>query len=125
MIRDLELRDLIIVEGIHNGKYPLPKLGSKLYPVQKVIEVDGKVLGTAYLHLTSEVSLILDPKLSNLTRAKLLKEFFSVLPEELLKNDLEDTHVFVTPESGEKFVEFLKRHFNFVIAKGTPLYLGV
>lgn len=125
MIRDLQLRDLIAVESIHCGQYPLPRLGSKLYPVQKVIEENGQVLGSAYLHLTSEVSLILDPSLSNLTRARLIKEFFDVLPSELIKADLEDTHVFVTPESGQKYVEFLKKHFKFKIAKGTPLYLGV
>lgn len=125
MIRDLELRDLITIESFHNGKYPLPRLESKLYPVQKVIEIDGKILGTAYLHLTSEVSLILEPSLNNLTRARLIKEFFSILPEELIKNDLHDTHIFVTEDCGEKYVEFLKKHFKFINATGTPLYLGV
>jgi len=125
MIRDLQLRDLIHLEKMNHNNHQLPKLGSKLYPVQKVIEVDGKLLGSAFLHLTSDISIILDPSLSTLTRAKLIKEFFGELPKELLKNDLEDTRVFVNPENDVKYAEFLIKHFGFVKDKGIPLYLGV
>lgn len=125
MIRDLELRDLVRLESIHNSQYPLPRLGSKLYPVQKVIEIDGKVLGSAYLHLTSEVSLVLDQGLSNFIKAELIREFFNTLPSELMRIGLTDTHVFVVPETDEKYAESLVKHFGFVKAKGIPLYLGV
>jgi hypothetical protein len=125
MIRDLQLRDLIAVESFNSNGHQLPKLNSKLYPVQKVIEEDGKILGSAFLHLTSDVSIILDPSLSNLTRARLIKEFFSIVPKELMDNNLEDTRVFVNPENDTRYAEFLIRHFGFVKDKGIPLYLGV
>lgn len=125
MIRDLELRDLLTVESFNAHNHQLPKLGSRLYPSQKVIEENGKVLGSAFLHLTSDVSIILDPSLPNLTRARLIKEFFSIVPKELMDNNLEDTRVFVNPENDVKYAEFLMKHFGFVKDKGIPLYLGV
>ena len=125
MIRDLELRDLIVLEKINQNNHQMPRLGSKLYPVQKVIEENGQVLGSAFLHLTSDVSIILDPNLSNLTKARLIKEFFSIVPESLIKNDIQDTRVFINPENDTRYAEFLIKHFGFVKDKGIPLYLGV
>lgn len=125
MIRDLELRDLVSLEKMNQNGHQLPKLGSKLYPSQKVIEKNGKILGSAFLHLTSDMSIILNPSLSNLCRARLIKEFFSVVPKELMDNNLEDTRVFVNPESDVRYAEFLIRHFGFVKDRGISLYLGV
>jgi len=122
MIRDIELRDLVMLEKLHDDKFPLPKLNKYSYPSQKVIEIDGKIIGFAYLHLTSEVSLILDQSLNCITRAKAIKEFFGQLNQELQNNALEDTHVFVLPENDEKYAKFLIKNFGFVKATGIPLY---
>lgn len=125
MIRDLELRDLIVLEEMNQNNHQLPRLGSKLYPSQKVIEEDGKLLGLAFLHLTSDVSIILDPNLNCITKARLIKEFFSIVPKELMNNNLEDTRTFVNPDNDVKYAQFLMRHFGFKLDKGIPLYLGV
>jgi len=122
MIRDLELKDLMSLEKIHNGQYPLPGITSRLYPVIKVIEVDGKLLGCAYLHLTSEVSLVLDQELSNFTKAELIREFCNILPQELTILGLAGTHVFLDDNN---FAEALKKHFNFKEVKDKVLFLGV
>jgi len=125
VIRDLELRDLITLEAIHKGRYPLPLLGNKLYPVQKIAEKDGKLLGSAYLHLTSEVSLIIDPSICNIMKARLIKEIVPELLSAGKDQGLQDTHVFVTEDSPEGYADFLKKHFGFIDASGKVLYLGV
>ena len=127
MIRNLEFKDYFNFEKLikKSGQFPLTHLNNHLYPVKKVIEINDKIVGSALLHRTSEVSLVLDSDLSNYTKAKLIKEFFSVLPNELERLHLEDTHVFITPESGDKYCESLKKHFGFKDATGQALYLQI
>lgn len=124
IIRDLEFKDYFNFEKLHkkNSRFPLHHLSKKLYPVKKLIEVDDKIIGSALLHMTSEVSLILDSDLSTFARAKAIKEFFNLLPMELKELGLEDTHVFVVPETDESYARSLIKHFGFKIATGIPLY---
>ena len=127
MIRNLEFKDYFNFEKLikKSGQFPLVHLNSYLYPVKKVIEIDGNIRGSALLHRTSEVSLVLDSDLSNYQKSKAIMEFFALLPQELKKLQLEDTHVFVTKESGDKYTESLKKHFGFVDASGKALYLQI
>jgi hypothetical protein len=127
MIRNLEFKDYFNFEKLikKSGQFPLVHLDNYLYPIKKVVEINGKIMGSAILHRTSEVSLVLDSDLSNFSKAKAIMEFFALLPNELERLHLEDTHVFVTPESGEKYCDSLKKHFGFREATGKALYLQI
>jgi hypothetical protein len=125
LVRKLSVRDIPKLEAIHNREgldYPFPNFDNRLYAVQKVVEIDDKLIGAAFAHITSEVSLIFDGSLSKLTRARAIK----LLVEEMYRNlpslGLEDTHVFVIPENDEQYAEFLIQNFGFVRASGIPLY---
>ena len=122
-IRNLELKDLITVESIHKevSEFPLPNVNSSMYPVQKVIEVEGKIVGSAFVQITTEISLSLIEELDRITKAKI--NLFSTLLHELSSLGFEDTHVFVLPKSDSQYAEFLIKHFEFVRAQGIPLYL--
>ena len=79
----------------------------------KTIEEDGQIVGTAFVHLTSEVGLILSSKLTKLHKAKLIKEIFEVLYKELSATDLDDCHVFIVPETDTEYADFLIKHLGF------------
>lgn len=124
-IKPLEVQDLIDVEEIHNrvSHFPMPNVNSKNYPIQKVIKLNGEIVGSAFAQITSEISLSLEPELSYIQKAKIIKELFGILLGELLRSGIEDTHVFIIPESDIEYKEFLIKHFNFVEAKGIAMYL--
>jgi hypothetical protein len=122
-IRDINLGDLVAVEKFYGARdYQLPNINNGLYFVQKTILDDGEIIGAAFAHLTSEVTLILDESRSKLTRSKAIKMVFSSFLAEISNKGLEDTHVFISPESNVEYAEFLKKHFNFIEAKGLPMY---
>lgn len=121
--RDLNLADLRVIETFSNPSYGLPSLGNDLNFVSKTILVDGRIVGSAVAHLTSEVSLILDNELSKLQKAKILKDVFEIMLKEITAAGLEDTHVFILPESDKPYELFLMKHFNFVKATGRAMYL--
>ena len=122
MIRDFDLKDSFDIEDIHakNPVFPLPNFNSPVNILQKTMLVDGKVVGTAFVHLTAEIGMVLDLDLPRLTRAKLISELFGVLLQQMSQTELEDYHIYVVPESDEHYVEFLK-NFGFVRDKGISL----
>lgn len=119
-LRELNLNDLMILE--RHSMFPLPNLTSKLYCIKKSIEDDGKLLGSFWVKLTSETSLILEPSLSRLAKARAIKEIFDFLVEELTSLGLDDSHLFI--ENDNLYVEILKKHFGFKDNLGTPLYIN-
>ncbi len=122
MIRDFESNDIFAIEDIHenNPVFPLPNFKSPTNIAQKTLLIDGAIVGTAFVHLTAEIGLVIDDKLPKLTRAKLIKELFEVLLDQMKQTDLEDYHIYVVPESDEHYVEFLK-NFGFERDKGISL----
>lgn len=122
-LRDLNLHDIVGIEKVCAPSYGLPDLSNRLNFVNKAILLDDKVVGSAIAHLTSEVSLILDPAISTMNKARILKEVFKVMLSEIKASGVEDTHVFIIPETDEEYEEFLKKHFKFVRATGRPMYL--
>ena len=122
MIRDFKPEDSFEIEDIHakNPVFPLPNFSSPVNILQKTLIVDDKVVGLAFVHLTAEIGMVLDPELPTLTRAKLIKDLFEVLLKQMSQTDLEDYHIYVVPESDEHYVEFLK-HFGFEQDNGISL----
>lgn len=125
MITNFRKNDIFAIEDAHERSctFPMPNYNSPVNILQKTIIHDGKIVGSAFVHLTAEIGLILDDTLPNLTRAKLLKEVFTELVKDLERTDLEDCHVFVVPEENEQYAEFLVKHFGFERDKGISLCL--
>ncbi len=119
-LRELELHDLVLLEK--DAQFPMPNLLSSLYCIKKSIEEDGKLIGSFWVKLTSETSLIIDSKYSNITRARAIREIFSFLRPELINKGLDDSHLFI--QDNDHYVELLKKHFNFKDNLGVPLYIS-
>lgn len=102
--------------------FPFPNLDSGLYCSQRAIYNDqGKLIGGAFLKLTSEAMLILDPNAKGFERAKGIKEIFTLVPIEMDKFGLDQVHVFVL--SHDSLAQVLREHYNFQNATGIPLVL--
>jgi len=126
MIRPFRLEDRVKVEEIHSrvSEFPMIDYKKPTVIIKKTIEVDGKIVGSAFVHLTSEVGLILDDNLSNLAKAKIIKELFDKIYKEITATDLDDAHVFVTPESDTHYADFLIKNCGFKKDTGLVLYRG-
>jgi hypothetical protein len=119
-IRNLNLYDLVLLEK--DAKFPLPNLSSNLYVIRKSLLLNDKLIGSFWTKLTSETSLILCPEVSNLTKARAIREVFQSLYCELQKLGLDDSHLFI--QNDEEYVKLLKKHFGFKDQLGTALYIG-
>jgi hypothetical protein len=127
MIRDFEPKDWDKIKAIHesNANFPTPDYDSPVMLIKKTVTDDkGNILGSAFLHLTSEVGLILSNNLSNVTRARIISELFNQIYKEFCQTDLEDTHVFITPETDTHYADFLIKHCGFKKDTGLVLYRG-
>lgn len=126
MIRDFHFNDIFDIEDLHvaNSQFRMPEYGNPANVIKKTIIHDGKIVGSAFVHITSEVGLILDRTLPKLTRAKLIKELFAILWDELEKTDIDDTHIFILPETDTKYADFLIKNFGFVRDTSLVVYKG-
>jgi hypothetical protein len=120
MIRDFKDSDIFDVEDLQS-EFPLPNFKSPTNIAHKTLLVENKIVGTAFVHLTAEIGLIIDKQLPKLTRARLIKELFTVLIDQMGQTDLEDYHIYVVPENDLEYVEFLNKNFGFVRDKGISL----
>jgi hypothetical protein len=123
MIRDLITSDLTYLESYHPS-FPIPNVNNKHYITQKVIDLDGRIIGSGMIKLTTESILILDPSLSKITKVKVLCSLINVMKNELKHFGLDDTHVFLTDPEPLKTEKVLLR-LGFIPAEGKALYLGV
>lgn len=123
MIRELQFGDLELLQS-YPTSFPFPNLKSGLYCSQKaIVDKDEKFVGSAMLKLTAEAILILDPKLTPISKAFLINEAFTEVPKEMNKFGLDQIHVFVLPESDVAYASMLRKHFGFERARGIPLVL--
>jgi len=126
MLRDLEPNDLRELEKFHEKSeafFPFPEISHPLYLIRKaILDESGKVIGAAFVRVTSEVTLIMNEDESSFKRAKGISEALETLDSELLKVGLNDTHVFILPENDTRYAEFLKTNFQFEDATGIALY---
>jgi hypothetical protein len=110
MIRDLKLSDLVILE-----KDDLPNLFNGPFKLIKSIEKDGELIGSFWVRLTAEVSILLRPEVSNLTKARAIKELGNFLYDKI-PEQLGISEGIITFDDGKYdpiYIEFLKKHFKF------------
>jgi hypothetical protein len=118
MIRSLKLSDLTKLEK--EARFPLPRFSSNLHKLHHTIVDNEEIIGSFWIKLTSEVSLILNESSSPLQRARAIKEAEEFLKRECKNLGLDDTHLFI--KNSPLFAEFLKKHFQFEEVTDQVLY---
>ena len=126
MIRPYEESDNKKILELHkqNSEFPMIDYNKPTIIIKKTLEYNGYVVGSAFVHLTSELGLILKRDLPQVVKAKLLQELFQQLYREVFATDLDDIHVFTTSESETHFADFLIKNFGFKKDTGLVLYRG-
>lgn len=126
MIRDFHHNDIFDIEDLHekNSQFKMPDYANPSNVIKKTIVHDGKIVGSAFVHITSEVGLILDDDLPTITKTKILCRLFDVILSELGQTDIDDTHVFILPETNLKYAELLRRKFGFKRDTSLVMYRG-
>jgi len=122
MIREIQLADLIRIERMHSGDFPLPKIMDPSYVSQLTICNGDEVVGAIFGRRTSELILILKNDLPRITKARLWQEAGKAIAEDLMKKGIKSAHVFA---DSEEYAKILESHLGFVRATGIPLYLEV
>ena len=109
MIRDLKLNDLVILE-----KEDLPALFNGPYKLVKSVDHNGELTGSFWVRVTSEISILLRPELSNITKARAINEIgqflYCKIPEQL---GISDSFITFENNFDESYIKSLKKHFNF------------
>lgn len=126
MIRNFHHNDIFDIEDLHaaNSQFKMPDYGNPSNVIKKTIIHENRIVGSAFVHVTSEIGLILDGDLSNITKTKILCRLFQILLSELKETDIDDTHVFILPESDLKYAELLKKKFGFERDTSLVMYRG-
>lgn len=78
---------------------------------------DGKVIGLGLLRVVEEYKVIIDPSISNLKKAKVIKE---LMAESNHRSRCNEVIVFIT-NGGSHYAEMLKKHFGFENRDGITL----
>src|SRR6266404_5306875 len=101
MIRNTIFADLDKLQKWCPKEFPPPDLASGLYCVQKsLLGENGEVTGFAFLKLTCEAVLVLNPEANELERARMVKVAFEKLKSEAISHyGLDQVHIFILPES--------------------------
>lgn len=125
MIRNFKDSDIFDIEDIWLKDciqdFPMPNYSSPANVLKRTLVLDDKIVGSAIVHLTAEIGLIIDKSLPPITRAKLIRDVFIDLVAEMEKTDLEDYHIFVVPDTDDSYAKFLIDNFGFEKDKGIGL----
>lgn len=109
MIRDLKLSDLVALE-----KDNLPSLFNGPYKLIKSIELNDKLIGSFWVRVTAEISILLKDDISNITKARAISELgkflYNKIPEDL---GISDSFVTFEDKFDENYIRLLKKHFDF------------
>lgn len=93
MIRDFKGDDLPLVKMFHVESgidYQMPNLDGPLFPVKKVCEVEGQVVGALALRLCAETYLWLDQQRRPQEKLQTMKALQSEVLAEAWKNGLDE-----------------------------------
>ena len=116
MIRDFNPLDLERLEEINN-KLNLFELPDQIH-VAKTVEIDGVIVGSVMGKLVMDVSLVVDPSLGRLTRARLIQEMVESLHAELKRLKVTEVQAFCLTE---ELPQLLTNKFGFKRLEGIPI----
>jgi hypothetical protein len=122
MLRDLELKDLKLLEQIHDRScsFPMPYIIDPRYVIKtSILSDDKRLIGMSFVKSTCELSLILDSEISKFSKSRALKELFKYLPDKIIKKGFNDVHLIA---DSSDYAELLNRHFEFKENEGISMY---
>jgi hypothetical protein len=93
-VRNIQSTDKKALEAI-SIDFPFPDIENPLYMAAKVIEDDGKVIGAAFIRLTSEAILVMDETTPKRTRVEGVEGCFNALQQEIKALGMDECHAFV------------------------------
>jgi hypothetical protein len=107
LVREYRNSDLAQLRAIHAAQgfdYALPDLSNPLFVTKKVLGQDGTILGAAFLRLTAEAYLFLDPRAGRpRQRWQSLLALHAAAERDAWKLGLEDVHAWLPPPIAKKF----------------------
>ena len=107
VIREYQEPDLAQLRAIHAAQgfdYALPSLSNPLFVTKKVLANDGAIVGAAFLRLTAEAYLLLDPRAGTpRERWQWLLALHAAAERDAWQRGLEDVHAWLPPPIAKKF----------------------
>jgi hypothetical protein len=113
LVREYQESDLARLRAIHTAQgfdYALPDLSNPLFVTKKILADDGAILGAAFLRLTAEAYLLLDPRSGTPSqRWQWLLALHDATERDAWQRGLEDVHAWLPPPIAKKFGKRLAR----------------
>ena len=107
LVREYQDSDLAHLRAIHAKQdfdYALPDLSNPLFVTKKVLASDGAIVGAAFLRLTAEAYLLLDPRVGKpRERWQWLLALHAAAERDAWQRGLEDVHAWLPPPIAKKF----------------------
>ena len=107
LVREYQESDLAQLRAIHAAQgfdYTLPDLSNPLFVTKKVLARDGAIVGAAFLRLTAEAYLLLDPCAGTpRERWQWLLALHAAAERDAWQRGLEDVHAWLPPPIAKKF----------------------
>jgi hypothetical protein len=106
-VREYQDSDLAHLRSIHATQgfdYALPDLSNPLFVTKKVLASDATIVGAAFLRLTAEAYLLLDPRAGTpRERWQWLLALHAAAERDAWQRGLEDVHAWLPPPIAKKF----------------------
>ena len=113
LVREYRESDLAQLRPIHAAQgfdYALPDLSNPLFVTKKVLTNGGSIAGAAFLRLTAEAYLLLDPRAGTpRQRWQWLLALHDATERDAWQRGLEDVHAWLPPPIAGKFGKRLAR----------------
>jgi len=113
LVREYQDSDLAQLRAIHVAQgfdYALPDLSNPLFVTKEVLASDGAIVGAAFLRLTAEAYLLLDPRAGTpRKRWQWLLALHAAAERDAWQRGLEDVHAWLPPPIAKKFGKRLER----------------
>jgi hypothetical protein len=113
LVREYQDSDLAHLRAIHAAQgfdYALPDLSNPLFVTKKVLASDGAIVGAAFLRLTAEAYLLLDPRAGTpRERWQWLLALHAAAEHDAWQRGLEDVHAWLPPPIAKKFGKRIAR----------------
>ena len=113
LVREYQESDLAHLRAIHAKQgfdYALPDLSNPLFVTRKVLASDGAIVGAAFLRLTAEAYLLLDPSAgAPRERWQWLLALHAAAERDAWQRGLEDVHAWLPSPIAKNFGKRIAR----------------